>query len=136
MAYQGWLIKVGDYTIPLSIIKADSYIPFLSTIDLDSYVDENTLLHRNVIGNPTPKVEFETVPMLDNTQFAQFMSNIRAQYTNAREKKCPVTAYQPEIDDYVTQDCYIPDIKPQLYLASATEIKYDAIRIAFIGYGG
>ena len=134
MAYQGWLIKVGNYTIPLSIIKADSYIPFLSTTDLDSYVDENNVLHRNVIGQ-SPKCEFETVPMLDNVQFAEFMANLQSQYINAAEKKCVVTAYQPEIDDYYTQNCYIPDIKPQMYLASEMEIKYDAIRIAFIGYG-
>lgn len=134
MAYQGWLVKVGNYIIPLSIIKADSYVPFLSTIDMDSYVDENNILHRNVIG-VSPKLEFELVPQLDNTEFANFMSNIRAQYVNAKEKKCPVYCYQPEIDDYYRQYCYIPDIKPQMYLASETEIKYDAIRIAFIGTG-
>ena len=134
MAYQGWLVRVGDYTIPLSIIKADTYVPFLSTIDMDSYVDEHNILHRNVIGQ-SPKLEFELVPLLSNTEFAEFMRNIQAQYVNAKEKKCAVVAYQPEIDDYYTQYCYIPDIKPQMYLASETEIQYDAIRIAFIGTG-
>ena len=134
MAYQGWLIRVGNYTIPLSVIKADSYSVFLSTGDADSYSDENYVLHRNATGI-APKIEFETIPLLTNAQFADLMSNIRSQYINANEKKCSVTAYQPETDDYFTQDCYIPDIKPQMYLASDTEIWYDPIRFAFIGYG-
>ena len=134
MAYQGWLIRVGNYTIPLSVIKADSYSAFLSTGDADSYSDENYVLHRNATGI-APKIEFETIPLLTNAQFADLMSNIRSQYIKANEKKCSVTAYQPETDDYFTQDCYIPDIKPQMYLASDTEIWYDPIRFAFIGYG-
>ena len=56
MAYQGWLIKVGTYTIPLSIIKADTYNTFLSYGDSDSYTDENYVLHRNATGI-APKIE-------------------------------------------------------------------------------
>lgn len=134
MAYQGWLIKVGTYTIPLSIIKADTYNTFLSYGDSDSYTDENYVLHRNATGI-APKIEFETIPLLTNDQFASLMSNLRSQYIIGKEKKCSVTAYQPETDSYFTQDCYIPDIKPQIYLASETEIWYDPIRFAFIGYG-
>ena len=39
-----------------------------------------------------------------------------------------------ELNTYVTQDMYMPDIKPSMYLASATEIKYNPVRLAFIGY--
>ena len=134
MAYQGYLIKVGSYTIPLSLIKADSYSVFMSITDLDSYVDANGVLHRNALDHVANKVEFETVPMLDHAQFANFMSNIRSQFTIPKERKANVECYIPETDSYVTQEMYMPDIKPQMYLASSTEIQYDAVRLAFIGY--
>lgn len=132
--YQGYLIKVGTYTIPLSVIRADSYTAFMSITDLDSFVDANGELHRNALEHVANKVEFETVPLMTNTEFASLMSNIRSQFTVARERKANVTCYIPELDNYVTQPMYMPDIKPQMYLASATEIKYDAVRLAFIGY--
>ena len=132
--YQGYLIKVGNYTIPLSLIKADSYSVFMSITDLDSFVDANGYLHRNALDHVANKCEFETVPMLNHTQYAALMANIRSQFTVARERKASVTLYIPELDDYVTQDMYMPDIKPSMYLASAREIKYNAVRLAFIGY--
>lgn len=132
--YQGYLIKVGNYTIPLSLIKADSYSVFMSITDLDSFVDANGYLHRNALDHVANKCEFETVPMLNHTQYAALMANIRSQFTVVKERKASVTLYIPELDDYVTQDMYMPDIKPSMYLASAREIKYNAVRLAFIGY--
>lgn len=134
MAYQGYLIKVGSYTIPLSLIRADSYSVFMSITDLDSYVDANGVLHRNALDHVANKVEFETVPMLSHLEYASLMSNIRSQFTVPKERKASVECYIPELDSYVTQDMYMPDIKPQMYLASSTEIQYDAVRLAFIGY--
>lgn len=66
MAYSGYLIKVGNYTIPLSIIRAETYSPYKSVTDLDSYVDANGYLHRNALEHIANKVEFETVPQLTN----------------------------------------------------------------------
>lgn len=134
MAYQGYLVKVGNYTIPLSLIKADSYSVFMSITDLDSFVDANGYLHRNALDHIANKAEFETKPLLSNTEFADLMSNIRSNFTVARERKASVTLYIPETDSYVTQDMYMPDIKPSMYLASNTEIQYNAVRLAFIGY--
>ena len=134
MAYAGYLIKVGNYTIPLSMIRADSYSAFMSITDLDSFVDANGVLHRNALEHTANKIEFETKAMLSNTEFASLMSNIRSQFTKPGERKASVTCYIPELDAYQTQDMYMPDIKPSMYLASATEIKYNPVRLAFIGY--
>lgn len=137
MAYAGYLIKVGNYTIPLSLIRAETYIPFKSVTDLDSYVDGNGELHRNALEHIANKVEFETVPMLTDRQFASLMSNLYANMITDQDKlerKASVTCYIPEIDDYVTQDMYMPDIKPTLYYADATKILYNQVRLAFIGY--
>lgn len=134
MAYSGYLIKVGNYTIPLSIIRAETYSPYKSVTDLDSYVDANGYLHRNALEHIANKVEFETVPQLTNTQFANLMSNLYSNMTDALERKASVTCYIPETDSYVTQDMYMPDIKPTLYYADAEKITYNQIRLAFIGY--
>ena len=133
MAYAGYLIKVGTYEIPLSIIRAETYSPYKSVTDLDSYVDANGYLHRNALDHIANKVEFETVPMLTNTQFASLMSNLYGQMSNTLERKASVTAYIPETDDYVTQDMYMPDIKPTVYYADENVVKYNQIRLAFIG---
>ena len=134
MAYAGYLIKVGNYTIPFSIMRAETYTVFMSITDLDSYVDANGLLHRNALDHVANKVEFETVPLLDNTQFAELMSNLYSQMTVPKERKASVTLYIPETDSYVTQDMYMPDIKPTLYFADDTMIQYNQVRLAFIGY--
>lgn len=138
MAYSGYLIKVGPqnnlYEIPLSIIRAETYTVFKSVTDLDSYVDANGELHRNALEHIANKVEFETIPLLTNTQFAALMSNLQSRMTSSLERKLSVTLYIPETDSYVTQDMYMPDIKPTLYYADATKIQYNQIRLAFIGY--
>ena len=134
MAYQGYLIKVGSYTIPLSLIKADSYSVFMSVTDLDSYVDANGYLHRNALEHIANKVEFETVPMLDHSQFANLMSNLRANMTIPLERKASVECYIPEIDSYVTQDMYMPDVSFPIYGTYNNVITYNSIAISFIGY--
>lgn len=135
MAYAGYLIKIGDYTIPLSMIKADSYYAYVNMQDYEPWTDEKGYLHRDAVALKALKVEFETKAMLNHTQFATLMSNIAAQYITGKERgrECNITAYIPELDDYVTQRGYMADFKPQMYLASATEIRYDACRLSFIG---
>lgn len=135
MAYKGYLIKVGNYEIDDGkYIKPKSYSPYINTQDLDSYVDANGNLHRNVLDHYRCKVEWETPPMLTNTQFAELMKNIRANFTVPKERKAKVTLYIPELDDYVTQDMYMPDPKPQMYGTYGGVIHYESIRLAFIGY--
>ncbi len=134
MAYQGYLIKVGSYIIPTGIIKADSYYAYLNSQDLDSYRDADGVLHRTALPHFVGKVEFNTADMLTNTEFAEFMRNIRANYINETERRVSATMYIPELDDYITQNMYMSDIKPQMYFADKNVIKYRSVRFAFIGY--
>ena len=132
--YNGTLIKLGNYELPLRYIKAETYQVLFSTNDLDSYRDANGELHRNALDHKVAKVEFQTPPLLTNHQVSELMRNIQLQYTNAREKKLLVTMYIPEMDDYVTQEMYIPDIQFTIYGIFGSVIKYNAFRLAFIGY--
>lgn len=135
MAYNGWLIKVGNYTIDTKkYVRAETYNVTRQVLDLDSYRDANGLLHRNALDHITYKVEFNTPPMLDNTQVAELMSNIRANFINQLERKANVTIYVPETDSYVTQEMYMPDIQFPMYGNYHDKIEYNEIRLAFIGY--
>lgn len=134
LGYQGYLVKVGNYEIPLKYINAGSYNAFLSVQDLDSYRDGNGVLHRNALEHTPAKVEFETTPMLTGKDFAEVMKGISDNYTNGMERKASVSAYLPEKDDYFTQDMYMPDISPSINSILNGEVIYNAIRITFIGY--
>ena len=134
MAYGGYLVRVGSYTIPLSFIKAESYKITHLIQDLDSYRDANGVLHRNALSHVPDKAEFECVPMLTNAEISAVVNSIRSQFTNREERKASVTVYVPEIDEYVTQDMYMPDPEYSIYYADDTIIQYNSVRFAFIGY--
>lgn len=135
MAYKGYLIKIGNYIFPLSMIKAESYKATNYGQDLDSTRDVNGILHRTALENTAPKVEFETRNMLDNTQVSSIFANIQANYTNAVEKKASVEVYVPELNKYVTSDMHMADFEPTMYFADEKEIKYLSTRMAWISYG-
>ena len=134
MAYAGFLIQVGSYKIPHSWIRAETYTVTKTGQDLDSYRDADGKLHRTALEHWIAKAEFEAPPLKTNKEVAAFIGNIAANYTNAIEKKANVTLYIPEIDNYVTQEMYVPDIQFTLYSANAAEVKYNQFRVAFIGY--
>lgn len=134
MAYNGFLLKIGDYIVPSNkFIKADSYKTYVNMQDVDPWTDANGYLHREAVELKALKVEFETPAMLTNVSFSEFMSKIRENYINATSRTCQVTAYIPEYDDYVTQTAYLADFQPQIYGVFDDVIKYNPISISFIG---
>lgn len=134
MAYQGYLIKINGVALPYSFMKAETYKVTKHGQDLDSYRDANGLLHRTALEHFVAKVEFETPPLKTNEDIKELMSYIKPQYIMPTEKKLSVEVYIPEDDDYMTQDMYVPDISFEIYYADANVIKYNPVRIAFIGY--
>lgn len=134
MAYEGYLLKVGTYTIPFKFIKADTYTAVYSVNDLDSYRDANGELHRTALARRTLKVEFET-PDLNNTDFEILMSSIRSMYINSTEKSVYLTAFMPEKNAYVYEKCYLTsDVNFQMRYADENGVRYNPVRFAFIGY--
>lgn len=134
MAYSGWLIKVGNYTIPTDkYIKAESYSVYVNMQDLDPWTDANGYVHRTAVELKAFKVEFETPAMLTNISFSELMKNIRENYTVPKARECIVTAYIPEYDDYVTQTAYMADFTPQIYGNYGGILRYNSVRLAFIG---
>lgn len=133
MAYGGWLIKIGDYIIDAKkFIKADSYSAYVNMQDIDDYTDANGYLHRNTVELKAEKIEFET-PFLLQNDFNELMRKIQANFTVPVKRQCMITAYIPEYDDYVTQIGYLADFQPQIYGNYNGIIRYNPVRLAFIG---
>lgn len=136
MAYEGYLVQIGNYKIPMKFIQAENYTVTLNSQDLDSYQDANGNLQRTALNNFVPKIEFQTRPMLTRDQMNELFSNIRANYTNAVERRSTAKIYIPELDSYVTQSVYLSDPEFSIWGIINGKIYYNSLRIAFIGYGG
>lgn len=137
MAYSGYLLRLSNgtqtYTFPHEYIKAESYSAYVNMQDVDPYTDANGYLHRTPVELKAFKCEFETVPMLTNTQLREIISGIEGVYTVATGRQMYITAYVPEMDGYVTQYGYLADFTPQIYGIFDDVIHYNPIRLAFIG---
>lgn len=151
MAYTGYLVKVGSYTIPNKYIAYESYkISPDQVMDLDSGRDTTGVLHRNVLSHTSTKIEFNTPDYITNTEWNTLWTNIKSQFNvgsdaaaRQRWRTANVTYYDPLTDSYIAnKKCYMPDPKLEIAwvdpLASTDAahriIKYKAIRIAFIEY--
>ena len=133
MAYGGYLLKIGDYTVPTSIIKADSYSAYENMQDVDPWTDANGYLHRTAVTLKAIKVEFETHAGMYSDEFDEFMENVQKQFANSTERGCYITAYIPQTRKYVTQYGYMADIEPSIYGVFDGKIMYNACKFSFIG---
>lgn len=131
MAFQGYLIKVGNYTIPLTYMKLESYKSAPDQRqDLDSYRDADGVLHRNVLPHTATKIEFET-PYLFMSQFQELIQGIRANYLSNLARDCTLTYYDEETNTYKTGHFYMPGTME--YTMYNKQI-YAPCRFAFIEY--
>lgn len=134
MAYNGFLLKIGNYEISAKkYIAANTYSAYVNMQDVDAYTDANGYIHREAVDLKALKVEFETPAMLTNKELSDFLANIRRNYIVPKERRVQITAYIPEYDDYVTQVGYMADFTPQMYGTYGGVIHYNPIRFAFIG---
>ena len=133
MAYNGYLLKIGNYIIPHSVIKADTYSAYINMQDVDPWTDADGYVHRNAVELKALKVEFETVPLMTNSTFSDFMGNIKRNFISDIDKSVEIEAYIPETDSYVTQRGYMVDITPKIYGIFNGVIKYESIQFAFVG---
>lgn len=131
MAFQNYLIKVGNYTIPLTYMKLESYKAAPDQRqDLDAYRDADGHMHRNPLAHTATKIEFET-PYLYRKQMQELIQNIRLNFTNELERRCEVEYYDDETNDYKVGTFYLPGtMEYNLYNKDI----YAPSRFAFIEY--
>lgn len=139
MAYSNYLISLNGTPISDKYIKYDSYSVLYSTSDLDSYRDTEGKLHRRALPHRLAKIEFETPPMY-KSEFDTLMALLSSKYSSgdeyANQKRIAnVSAFIPELNDYISADMYVPDITVKIQQRkSNTEFIYAPTRIAFIAY--
>ena len=139
MAYSGYLLKVGTspVTVPTEYIEGTSYkVTPNQRMEWSAERDTTGALHRETVSHQPPKIEFETIERLTNTEIGNLMSILASAYTIPKERKLPIEYYDPEGDIYRSCDCYIPDIDFEISEIDNTNniVYYGKIRIAFIGY--
>ena len=137
--FQGWLVKVGSglTLIPTKYIAAETYkITPDQRMEETAERDVTGKLHRETVENMPVKIEFETPPMLSNTDVAALNTILSNAYSSAPERKLLVAYYDPEEDAYKQEYCYVPNVDYPIRNIDVTgkKITYDAIRYAFIGY--
>ena len=140
MAFSGYLIKVsssenGTYAeIPLKYIRAETYsVTPNQRMEWSAERDINGYLHRQVVANKPPKIEFET-PLMTNAEVAALNSLIN--FEVAAERRLWVQFYDPGSNAYKKHPCYMPDIEYKIRNVDTANnvVNYEQIRYAFIGY--
>ena len=133
MAFEGYLIKVGEFIIPNNLLQEKSYSAKVNTIDEDSYNDNFGILHRNVIQK-IPIVKVNTCEMTQ-AELEVLMSGIDANLSNSDEQKASVSVWVPRWRRYVTQDMYLSDIDFVIDTIKDGIPQYASFELRFNGYG-
>lgn len=135
MAYNGYLLKIGNWTFPTEYIEADTYdCTPNQRQDIDSTVTATGEMWRNVLPHTRSKVEFKTPP-LTLAQQVVIMTHLRNAWIAAGSelyRECNIQYYDMETDTYKTMRCYTPDIQWQIMNITDEDIQYNRTRIAFI----
>jgi len=135
MAYSGFLLRIGSYTVPAKkFIQAESYVVQHIIQDADTYTDGNGVLHRDALEHRPLKIEFNTPAMLTDAEMSELFDNISENFTVPSERKAYVTAWSPEDRAYITQEMYMPDPVFTIHSIMDGVIRYKPLRIALIGY--
>nr|DAE15391.1 MAG TPA: hypothetical protein [Siphoviridae sp. ctdcr45] len=132
MAYQGYLIKVGNTVFPMKYIRAETYkCTPNQRIDQDSDSDATGMLHRNVLPHTRTKIEFETPQMLRGADVLAISTLLGL---SGSRRDVTITYWDHESQSYKTGKCYVPDISYQLMRNTGSDLVYMPIRYAFIEY--
>lgn len=139
MAYSGFLVKIGDYTVPAEFISADTYKAKINTQDMDSYTTSQGETIRNTLDYVKPTIEWGVPYGKSENELRAVMNKIRAEYSTKKNRTANVTAFYPETGKYHTLKMYMAD--PEYVIDSAEfetrgKIVYDKFNLKFVALGG
>lgn len=143
MAYQGYLFKVGNFTIPFNMMFTESFKASKNDQDIDSYVDADGNLQRNALSHWRFKCEWTIPPMKKSPELENFFQQLYNQFrdtsdpnANEIEKSATCTAYVTELGgEYHTGKMYLnSSVDIEIYRATPEYVQYKAVRIAFVEY--
>ena len=139
MAYEGYLMKIKgigsgtDYTIPMDKIVFESYKATYSVLDEDAKRNGNGSLKRKTYPHKVGHCKF-TFRQMDNDTMHTILQAIQARYVKERQKKVKARIWIPELDLYLEDYFYIPDIEFTIIRSEGAKLIYSQTEIELIGY--
>lgn len=130
--YNGYLLKFGGTILPNAYILEYSSTPN-QRLESDAERDNNGNLQRSTLPNNKTHITFST-HILHLDEKIIFQSIINSAMSNSAQRKCQVTYWNDETNNYNTGYFYIPDIEYQVADAEANTIRYNPISIELIEY--
>lgn len=130
--YNGYLLKFGNNIMPNKYITAFSSTPN-QRLETSAERDQNGNLQRATLSNYKTKISFST-HILRLDEKIDFQSIINLSMTNNVQRKCKVTYWNDETNNYHTSDFYIPDIEYTAMDAEKSDITYQPITVELIEY--
>lgn len=134
MAFNGYLVKIGEYEFPMNHIIEKSYTAKVNTLEENTENDSAGYLHRGAILQRVPKVSFKTLPITDS-ELDAIRRGMRTNYTIPEERKANCSVWIPEWGEYVEQEMYVSDTDYNIDYVVGNEIYYDSIQFTLTGYG-
>lgn len=133
MAFQNFLLKVGDTDISKYIDIENYKVSPDQRADLDSDRNGLNILYREVADHYTTKIEFNTVP-LEAAEMTELLQSLEKSFTNVKERKILVTYFDVNTGAYKTGEMYVPNYTVETKSWSGLELWYKPLRLAFIEY--
>lgn len=130
--YNGYLLKFGS-----NIMPNNYFIEFSSTPDqrLESNAERDNTgeLQRTTLPNGKTSIKLST-HIMKLEEKINFQNIINLSIVNEIQRKCRVTFWDDEINNYKTSFFYIPDIEYQIMDADEQGITYNPISVELIEY--
>lgn len=130
--YNGYLLKFGS-----NIMPNNYFIEFSSTPDqrLESNAERDNTgeLQRATLPNGKTSIKLST-HIMSLEEKIDFQNIINLSIVNETQRKCRVTFWDDEINNYKTSFFYIPDIEYQIMDADESGITYNPISVELIEY--
>lgn len=139
MAFEGYLIYIGDDEVPFSneyIFKETFHISPGKRQDVNSGLNNNYVLRRNVAAHTRTTIEWSAPPQIDNITMVKICNQFTSKYISELERKVKIKYYVPSSDSYKQGYFYLAD--PEYVIKSIDEIKkkvfYATIKFSLVEY--
>lgn len=130
--YQGYLIKFRN-----QILDNKYFTDFSSTpnqrLEASAERDNTGYLQRSTLPNGKTKIAFST-HILHLEEKIRFQNIINNSMSDTIQRKCNVTYWNDETNDYSNADFYVSDIEYKIMDADDKDITYNPISVELIEY--
>ena len=133
MAFQAWLLKVGDTDISKYVDIETYKVSPDQRADLDSDRNGLNILYRDVADHYTTKIEFNTIP-LEAWEMTEFLQAMEKAYIKEKERKVIVTYFDVNTGGYKSGEMYVPNYTVETKSWNGMELWYKPLRVAFQEY--